>query len=947
MKKSLLLKIVSAIVILVAVISPLAVTTPAMAADLISCDENGKCTVSLLYYGKNYAVNYEHAFKLLGKGEDSWTFPGGNIPVSLGERLGDINNDTVFLTLDNGHNQTIKAAGLCDVSAILHWYIETHLGFSVDNPGNHSQVPVLPEDERYWDVIEENASGVYIADTIFHNPGSEVTIYWTIENHTLTIWNSRNGGSLSFQTPVINTITEPVWEGDYIHEQCPIMDTSQSGETTYPLGIVVHHTASSGSWFDAAVGSAHCGESRPPYLLVIDTDGVIHQTAKFGSVTYHACCDGSGNNADYASIALVGNYTNEEPSRVMQDALVEAIMWLESKGVNPVVKGHREVARTECPGDALQALLPELAIEAQRGQTVITVAGTTSSWLPAAVSADIWWWAGGVALVLLIFYWLGDYARVKRATRQGRVLPSQKYFDRLIRWYLATLTLLVAVWLATGSQISLLPTRILEVGLGVGVVVLFTTRTPERRVTLGWSFLVLGSLVAVLHCGPRGDLIILMTADVVVVVVAFFIVERWLVKQRVHWKGDRSDPIIPYDIREGIYGFGVMMVLAYLVGVMITLVRMPPPGYAAEWGWFSGGTTPHYLEPVPPEWTIPLQDIPTRFETTVAEYADEVVVIAREVGVPPEVPFVLWMKEHSGTQTNPGNGEGICGFHDLVVSGQETFPPGPIDHKETLRQLRLCAQEFKRRSGDLIIFETTDLSVLGPVYMRYNGNLSCYGGKFKDWTYHPYVMNGWDDAHLNMVARTGDPDMPCIALKVIGAIPAHVRIGVYLRSLAEKVPTPTPTPKPNPDAPTCIDPNAFCGFALPGKPNDYILGAISIDGLGFHCNLANECGWDWWKPGHLSSSEDPTDVLSMLNGEVTKIGVYKNKTPYIEVTNQSGRRQWAYHCDKYYVAVGDPVVWGQPICLMGDKGDSDWTHLHLVLQDVDGSSIFDQTQWVP
>jgi len=239
------------------------------------------------------------------------------------------------------------------------------------------------------------------------------------------------------------------------------------------------------------------------------------------------------------------------------------------------------------------------------------------------------------------------------------------------------------------------------------------------------------------------------------------------------------------------------------------------------------------------------------------------------------------------------------------------------------------------------------LSVLGPVYMRYNGNLSCYGGKFKDWTYHPYVMNGWDDAHLNMVARTGDPDMPCIALKVIGAIPAHVRIGVYLRSLAEKVPTPTPTPKPNPDAPTCIDPNAFCGFALPGKPNDYILGAISIDGLGFHCNLANECGWDWWKPGHLSSSEDPTDVLSMLNGEVTKIGVYKNKTPYIEVTNQSGRRQWAYHCDKYYVAVGDPVVWGQPICLMGDKGDSDWTHLHLVLQDVDGSSIFDQTQWVP
>lgn len=670
MKKSLLLKVVSAIVILVAVLSPLAVTTPAMAADLISCDENGKCTVSLLYYGESYAVNYEHAFELLGKGGDSWTFPGGNVPIGFGERLGDINSDTVFLTLDNGHNQTIKAAGLCDVSAILHWYTETYLDFSVDNPGKHSQVPVLPDDERYWDVVEENASGVYIADTIFHNPGPEVTIFWTIENHTLTIWNSRNGGDSSFQAPVLTTITEPVWEGDYIHEKCPSMDTNQSDETTYPKGIVIHHTVGSGGgdWFAAAIGSRHCGESRPPYLLVIDTEGVIHQTAAFGSTTFHACCDFTGNNHDYVSIALVGNYVSQEPSKVMQDALVEAIMWLESKGVTPIVKGHREVVRTECPGDALQALLPELAIEAQRRQTVFTVAGTTQSWLPMAVSADIWWWAGGAALVLLVLYWLGDYAKVKRAVRQGRVLPTKRDFDRLIRWFLVALTLLVAIWLATGKgNFSLSPTKILEVGLGVGVVVLFTTRTSERRVTLGWLLIVLGSLVAILHWGPQGDLIILMAADVVAAVVTFFMVERWLVKQRVHWKGDHSNPIIPYDIREGIYGFGVMVVLAYLVGVMITLVRMPPPGYAAEWGWFNGGT-PYYFEQPPSNGIaasgklLPKDELLSAMRTygftqevidRVDDQYDTIVTQSKTAGYNPAVTMAIWLEEtHAGTASN-------------------------------------------------------------------------------------------------------------------------------------------------------------------------------------------------------------------------------------------------------------------------------------------------------
>ena len=190
--------------------------------------------------------------------------------------------------------------------------------------------------------------------------------------------------------------------------------------------------------------------------------------------------------------------------------------------------------------------------------------------------------------------------------------------------------------------------------------------------------------------------------------------------------------------------------------------------------------------------------------------------------------------------------------------------------------------------------------------------------------------------------------MPCIALKVIGAIPAHVRIGVLLRSLN---PTPTPTPSPGGTAtptpvPTiCQDSLEPCGFALPGGPSLYVQGtkALNPDYLGFH-----DGAWDWWKPGHRPSSEDPTDVLSMLNGTVQEVGRFANGgqgggTTYLTVSNARWT-QTIYHCDMNYVAVNDPVKWGQSLCLMGNQGDSDWTHLHLILRGPDGP-VQDQTQW--
>jgi hypothetical protein len=268
------------------------------------------------------------------------------------------------------------------------------------------------------------------------------------------------------------------------------------------------------------------------------------------------------------------------------------------------------------------------------------------------------------------------------------------------------------------------------------------------------------------------DGIVLMTLETVGSLWAFFLFEGWWVEFRVARK---IKPLIPIDLREAIYGFGVVgTALAYLTGIIITLWVNPLPAMAVP------PSKP--LNPGSVNWqTPPLQELPPAFRAEVLALAEPVTQIAFEEGVPPEVPLVLWLKERGGHRINPQNGEGLCGFHNLVKSGEEYFRPGPISEGELLRQLRLCAREFKRRSSG-ISFETTDLNKLGPMYMRYNGNIDCHGQPFPSWKDHPYVMNGWDSSHQDMIARDGKGG--CVALKIIGALPAHVRIGELLRGTA-------------------------------------------------------------------------------------------------------------------------------------------------------------------
>lgn len=178
-----------------------------------------------------------------------------------------------------------------------------------------------------------------------------------------------------------------------------------------------------------------------------------------------------------------------------------------------------------------------------------------------------------------------------------------------------------------------------------------------------------------------------------------------------------------------------------------------------------------------------MQELPAAFIEEIKLLGPQVIQIAREENVPPEALFTLWLKESGGRRVNPPNGEGLCGFYSRVQGGRDYFIPGPITEAEVLRQLRECAKEFHvhNRTGTQITFETTDFDVLGPTYMAYNGNLDCHGGQFASWRDHPYVMNGYDGVHQGMIARSGNKETPCVALKIIGAVPAHLRVAEILR----------------------------------------------------------------------------------------------------------------------------------------------------------------------
>ncbi|MEO7369423.1 MAG: peptidoglycan recognition family protein [Ilumatobacteraceae bacterium] len=171
-----------------------------------------------------------------------------------------------------------------------------------------------------------------------------------------------------------------------------------------PQFLLVHHTASSNSYTSAAglIQSAYAfhtssakGWSDVCYEFFIGRDGDVWE-GRAGALTGPVVADATGGSQGFAQlICLLGDFSSQLPTPAAMTSLVNVLAWLSDRyaidiGDNATtsftsrgsqrwpagtlvttntIAGHRDMSFTECPGNALYPLLPQIraAAVAQRG----------------------------------------------------------------------------------------------------------------------------------------------------------------------------------------------------------------------------------------------------------------------------------------------------------------------------------------------------------------------------------------------------------------------------------------------------------------------------------------------------------------------------------------------------------------------------------------------------
>lgn len=161
---------------------------------------------------------------------------------------------------------------------------------------------------------------------------------------------------------------------------------------------IVHHTAGSNTYSPADAAAVvrgielyHVqgnGWNDIGYNLLVDRFGTVYEGRAGGIDRNVIGAHALGFNTGSVGIALIGTYSSSAPSTAAQDALAKTLAWrLDIAHVDPVstltvvsggserfpsgvpvflraVSGHRDTGLTECPGNALYALLDTLATRA-------------------------------------------------------------------------------------------------------------------------------------------------------------------------------------------------------------------------------------------------------------------------------------------------------------------------------------------------------------------------------------------------------------------------------------------------------------------------------------------------------------------------------------------------------------------------------------------------------
>jgi len=178
--------------------------------------------------------------------------------------------------------------------------------------------------------------------------------------------------------------------------------------------IVLHHTATSEGDVDPAAmvraiyyyHSAILERGDLGYNYLVDSLGNIYEGRAGGAgvVAAHA------QRFDWGSIgvALVGDYSQQDPSAAMRDGLVGFLAWqCSSHSIDPLgervfidaelptIMGHRDCGSATCPGDRVYALLPTI-----RSETWAEMAGIDGTAPEGSASAPEWSNVATISFVL-------------------------------------------------------------------------------------------------------------------------------------------------------------------------------------------------------------------------------------------------------------------------------------------------------------------------------------------------------------------------------------------------------------------------------------------------------------------------------------------------------------------------------------------------------------------
>lgn len=360
--------------------------------------------------------------------------------------------------------------------------------------------------------------------------------------------------------------------------------------------------------------------------------------------------------------------------------------------------------------------------------------------------------------------------------------------------------------------------------------------------------------------------------------------------------------------------------------------------------------------------------LPRSIQNEVIKWAPIADGIARRADIPREVPLVIWYKENSMLANNPDSCTGIIGAYSLVRSGEHPcFTPGPISDIEVTEQLVIAAQEFKKRCPDISYFSQSP-EMLKRCYFAYNAGAGAAARLDPDDS--AYVMNGYDEAHTDMVYS--DIELGTVVVKQLGAWPTHLAIQSLVVSQLDGAERPLPislldvstrlfdwlttsastigktvlgleTDMTFPEYrdlgdETCLgDPHIVGNILLRPRLNPVtITPVLTQDAHGCSYSL----------PGlDISSSQDSSAILQApMPGEVTTFtDIWHNTTIRIE------NDEWIVyllHPRSYIIREGE-VRRGQAVGVMGAVGNATGPHVHYTIYDKVNDTFVDPKEFLP